>query len=113
MISHFWNFCRACPALEADKVMHRYFFYKFLSYEKFCEIGACQTHFQDSHAIILRQVSEMILHFWNYCRACPALEAEKVLHRYFFYKIILYEKVVKSEHVRLIFKILMKLLLDK
>ena len=21
MISHFWNFCRACPALEADKVI--------------------------------------------------------------------------------------------
>ena len=53
MISHFWNFCRACPALEADKVMQRYLKKKSFMW-KIREIGACQTHLQGFHEIIVR-----------------------------------------------------------
>jgi len=34
MISHFWNLCRACPALDVDKVISIVLFYRDASFRE-------------------------------------------------------------------------------
>ena len=56
---------------------------------------------------------KMISHFWNFCRACPALEADKVMQTNFFKDLKMYSFHMKTREIRLIcFKNLVKLLFE-